>query len=390
MSIAIVFSQFGPYHHSRVLALQRSGVAIKAVQVAEASRTYAWTQNASTVENIYSLTKGAEEDATFFQVFRKACQFWSREKIRIAFLPSYFPATSLALLLSAKVCGVKCIMMNESHAGTEKASGVKRNIKKCLISLFHGAILGGSPHVRHFESLGMRNDKMVTGYDAIDNQYFSDQAEIVRRDSSSYRNKLGLPERYILSLGRMVEKKNLALLVEAFGLHRKNQPDSTLKLAFVGSGECQQSLIALCNQQGLTHTDHPQADVDVDVRFFGFRQIDENPAFYALAEAFVLPSLYEEWGLVVNEAMACGLPILVSETVGSAEDLVQPGVNGYHFDPRSALDLAEKIQMLDRDEQLRSAMGQASLSIIKEWGCENFAIQAKKIISIVSGTTLIA
>ncbi|MEY3894669.1 MAG: hypothetical protein RLZZ214_188, partial [Verrucomicrobiota bacterium] len=102
------------------------------------------------------------------------------------------------------------------------------------------------------------------------------------------------------------------------------------------------------------------------------------------SEAFVLPSLYEEWGLVVNEAMACGLPILVSKTVGSAEDLVVPGLNGYHFDPLSATDLADKILLLEDDPEVRRRMSEASLDRIQSWGCENFAAQARKIISIVT------
>ena len=209
MSIAIVFSQFGPYHHARVAALKRLQHETFAVQIGGLSRTYAWTQGETKVDGLITLTDAAEEDASFFGVFMASRRLWRQKGIQVAFLPSYFPATSLALLLSAKLSGVRCIMMNESHAGTERATGFKRRVKRLLLSLFDGAILGGEPHLRHFESLGMDPQRMVTGYDAIDNDHFAKQARIARGDEELSRKKLALPHRYILSLGRMVPKKNL-------------------------------------------------------------------------------------------------------------------------------------------------------------------------------------
>ena len=77
-------------------------------------------------------------------------------------------------------------------------------------------------------------------------------------------------------------------------------------------------------RKGAERAAAPSASSRAGVYLYGFRQIDENPVFYALAEAFILPSLSEEWGLVVNEAMASGLPVIVSETAGCAEDLLEP------------------------------------------------------------------
>jgi 1,2-diacylglycerol 3-alpha-glucosyltransferase len=386
MNIAIAFSQYGPYHHARVKALSKAAPDLKvfSVQIAANSKTYAWNVERSE-GGIVTLCSGAEEDASFISVFSAALKFWRKEEIVTAFLPSYSPASSLALLISARLCGVKCIMMNESHAGTERAKGFKRIIKKWLISLFHGAIVGGEPHRRYFESLGLSGDNIVTGYDAIDNTYFSEAATKARLEADRIRKELALPERYLLSLGRLVEKKNLTTLVGAFAAFRREQPDSDLKLVFVGSGACQAELVSGCEQLGFCYTlDPAKDDGSADVFFYGFRQIDENPAFYALAEAFVLPSIYEEWGLVVNEAMACGLPILVSRTVGSAEDLVVPGLNGYHFDPTSVQELTTCIRNMDADLDSRRRMGEASLRRIQDWGCENFAKNAQLILERVT------
>lgn len=302
---------------------------------------------------------------------------------------------------------------------------------------------------------------------------------------ADYRKAYGLPERYFLSLGRMVEKKNLATLVAAYakfcdgwrvasdGSARR----APVALVFVGSGELEGALrdqarslgLAVIDRTGwkvgesshsrvfetaegkLTRIDaaesarQPEANkserlaadrtiesadnrmtsevgcsprektedcklntessVENDrgaVYFYGFRQIAENPVFYALAEAFVLPSLKEEWGLVVNEAMACSLPVIVSRTAGCAEDLlpgsesrqcsvgsVQSGENadaddpleqrpnGFVFDPKSSDALSEALgRIADQETDGITEMGKRSREIVAKFSCENFARQA--------------
>jgi glycosyltransferase involved in cell wall biosynthesis len=83
-----------------------------------------------------------------------------------------------------------------------------------------------------------------------------------------------------------------------------------------------------------------------DVLFPGFRKGKELGTYYGLASCFILPSLQEQWGLVVNEAMAAGLPVLVSQTSGCAPDLVQEGVNGFTFDPTNPMQLAELMEKI--------------------------------------------
>jgi glycosyltransferase involved in cell wall biosynthesis len=110
------------------------------------------------------------------------------------------------------------------------------------------------------------------------------------------------------------------------------------------------------------------------VRLPGFIQYEALPSYYGLAGAFVHASTSEQWGLVVNEAMASGLPVLVSERCGCAPDLVEDGINGSTFDPHDVEELAGLMQRVAAmTDQRRLAMGRAGQRIVADWGPERFA-----------------
>ena len=114
--------------------------------------------------------------------------------------------------------------------------------------------------------------------------------------------------------------------------------------------------------------------LDACVHLPGFKQYPELPAYYGLASAFIHASTTEQWGLVVNEAMASGLPVLVSNRCGCARDLVQEGVNGFTFDPYNVEQMAELMLKISTFQDVSlSAFGDASRAIIIKWGPERFA-----------------
>jgi len=111
----------------------------------------------------------------------------------------------------------------------------------------------------------------------------------------------------------------------------------------------------------------------------GFKQYPDLPAYYGLANAFIHASTKEPWGLVVNEAMASGLPVLVSNRCGCAADLVQEGVNGFTFDPYNVEQLAQFMFQISAFQPFRlSAFGDASRKIISNWGPDRFAAGLKR------------
>jgi len=375
-AVAVVWSSFGPYHVSRcegAVAATGRMYDVVGIELARQSRTYAWnmvTRDVSFTRRTLSL--GAVEDLSPLRTFVLLRRAFKDAGCTAAFLESYWPARNLACFAAAKSLGLRTIMMNESHDGTAKAKGLALSLKKMLVRRFDAALVGGERHRQYFASLGLPRERIFLGYDAVDNHYFEREAGAARASGAALRAAYGLPRRYVLSLGRMVPKKNLSVLIRACAL-LKQVNGSAFPVVFVGSGADEDALKRLAADRGLRVIDRTvdESTAEGDVYFYGFRQIEENPIFYALAEAFVLPSVAEEWGLVVNEAMACATPVIVSRNAGAAE-LVRQGLNGYRFDAVSADELARVINEFVADPQLSSRLGRTAAADIKNWGCERF------------------
>lgn len=127
----------------------------------------------------------------------------------------------------------------------------------------------------------------------------------------------------------------------------------------VGTGEIEHELRVLATSLGMEN-----------VVFGGFINQAELPKVYAASDIFVLPSENEPWGLIVNEVMCAGIPVVVAEEVGCVPDLVKDGVNGYHIKAGDVGSLAIALEKLLGDEARRKKMGAASLSIIRGWSYE--------------------
>lgn len=405
--LLIVWGNWGPYHYARFRTLydygRSCGFRVQGLELFPSSGYYDWQ---TTVDHsaIHHLDLGQiETEFNLGPILSKLFPFLWNFRPHVIFVPSYWH-WSLFINATGRLLGAKIVMMNESHSGTERARGLTRTLKKAVVKRFHAALVGGNPHRRHFAKLGLDESVIHLGYDAVDNEHFTNESQAARLDAENLREQFQLPEHYFLNLGRMVKKKNLLLLIQAYALLLKRDPLLPHDLVLVGSGEEIDGLRSFCRQLKLTIVDQtdPQrlqqrvghrkhlataggertereegttSAIELrtpTVHFYGFRQIHENPIFYALASAFILPSSTEEWGLVVNEAMASGLPVLVSKEAGCAEDLVQEGVNGFTFSPRSAEELTNLLATV-ADPTVVPSMGENSLQIVRDWGCERFA-----------------
>ncbi|NTU67266.1 MAG: glycosyltransferase family 4 protein [Chlorobiaceae bacterium] len=227
-------------------------------------------------------------------------------------------------------------------------------VKRQVYSHVDAIVVPAPSHDATYRHFGFAAERLFHGVNAVDNAFFgSGRATPVENLP---------PSPFLLCVGRQIPIKNCALLLKAF-MAIAEQPESRAwNLVFVGEGTEHDTLTKLA---GALHGKR--------VHFVPFNSQEKLSWYYQAASAMVLPSLRETWGLVVNEAMAAGLPVLVSNRCGCAETLVHDGENGFVFDPERIESISESLlKFFALDRAKRSVMAERSRAIVADWGLERF------------------
>ena len=256
----------------------------------------------------------------------------------------------------------KCFTFFESKRDDTKRYFWVECVKRRIVRKLEGAICGGRSHQEYAIELGARPERTLTGYDVVDNHFFKEHAGHARSDETNLRKSYRLPEKYFLSCARFVEKKNIAGLLEAFKRYRKDCGGKPWDLVLCGDGPLRDKLERKVNREQMT-----------GVHFAGFQPAERLAVYYGLAKCFVLASQVEQWGLVVNEAMACGLPVLVSRAAGAVHELVRDKENGFTFNPSDISQLSRLMVEMAGGKYDLPAMGRRSSELIAPWNPELFA-----------------
>ncbi len=402
--VAVLFHRLGPYHHARLRIAGRL-LSVVAVESSGVDETYAWDAVAG-ADHFERLTLFDRADAQKQPAAEVASRVGSAlDKVRpvAVVVPGWADSAALGALRWCIQNRVPAVMMSESTAWDERRRPWKEWMKRRIVGLCSAALVGGTPHKDYMVKLGMPAERVFLGYDAVENEHFARGAKGVRGQRSEVRNKYELPERYFLASARFVEKKNLARLLQAFARYRELAGRSEIgdrRSESIGENAEMLKTETLKSESSIPSTLNPQLSTEpwslvllgdgplrssifnlrsslglhASVRLPGFIQYDALPAYYGLASAFIHASTTEQWGLVVNEAMASGLPVLVSNRCGCAQDLVKDGVNGFTFDPLNVKQLAQLMFQISAFQPFRlSAFGDASRELISNWGPERFA-----------------
>lgn len=279
----------------------------------------------------------------------------------VVWIQGWALATNWLVWLSTVISGKPLLIRGESNALEEPkgAKGAaKRTILRILFSRVSGFLAIGRLNEKFYSSYGISEDRIFPVPYSVDNGFFIRQAGELLLQRHSLRRAYGIDQELpvVLFTGKLISKKRPLDLIRAFADAQAHAPSS---LALVGDGELRQDLESYVAARAIPR-----------VHFLGFRNQSEIGKLYALADLFVLPSSSEPWGLSVNEAMCFGLPVIVSDQVGSGYDLVRPGVNGYVYPNGDDAALSSCIlQALASSEQL-AAMGSESRKIIDRWNIE--------------------
>ena len=374
-TIALIHTQFGPYHIARAKVLQKiySG-SVSLIQLASQELQREWVVDEE-VPGVFTVAQGALEKLTPKTLANKLVEYLTRINPSVVIIAGYSHLAMRSATSWARQNGVKTVLLSDSQYLDQPRNIMKETLKGLWIrNNFDAAFVAGASAASYLNNLGFSRDRIWRCYDVVDNQYFAQSSAIAQQSPDKIRQKLNLPEHFFLYVGRFSPEKNLLRLLEAYNLYQQQKDQNIWSLVMVGNGPQQPQLQQRVTQLGLKN-----------VVWSGFKQISELPTYYALASALILPSISEPWGLVVNEAMACGLPILISDRCGCLLDLVFPGINGYVFNPLKIASIKAGLDYLSSQSNEKSQkMADASCQIIANYNPETWAESLVDCVNILS------
>ena len=369
MTIAIIWQRFLPYHRARIrraaLFLYRRGIKLIAMEVATQDTTYGFPpespEDAPPIQyhccfpdiNYHSL-KASKIHGTVLNALREFGP-------DVVFAPATPFPEGMAAIHYRTEYNKKVVMMDDSWELTDQRGFLIKAVKRMIHSNVDAVFIPAQSHAPYFLKAGFPENRVVFGVDVVDNDYYSKNAEYALKNEKNIRQARGMPENYFLFVGRVMPKKGLETLLQAYKIYRTSVKDNKWDLVIVGIGGNLEEL----KKAYAAHR---------DIQFPGAQFGSNLCHYYALARALVVPSLSDQWGLVINEGMACGLPVIASRGCGATATLVHDGDNGWTFGPGDADDLARcLIEAHGAGDEKLASMGRRSMAIIASWSTERFA-----------------
>jgi glycosyltransferase involved in cell wall biosynthesis len=272
----------------------------------------------------------------------------------------YSTASAWIAALAAKSMGIKVMFRGEATL-VQPRSFFKRITKalvvRCFLKLVDVVAYSCSANREYFEHYGVREDRLLFVPCAVDNTRF--QSEARRLDRRKARALLGLKDnaKVVLSVGQLIPRKRPLDIIQAL---ETLQDQFSITLVMVGDGPLRQSLEGYCQSKKLDN-----------IRFDGFKNQTELAAYYSAADIFLLTSEYDPSPKALNEAMNFHLPVVVSDNVGTVDDLVRDGHNGFIVACSDVQAIAGACKRIFQSPEIANAMGQRSAEMIEEWTFEN-------------------
>lgn len=340
-SIAFVWESFAFHHIERCTACAShfaGRLDVHGIEIATYDTNYNWRKG-SDGDGLSKITLFPGEVRQKIGTVRCALriiQTCLKIRARHVFLCNYeLPAIFLSAI-ALRLLGRQVVIMQDSKFDNKQRHIGFELFKSVLYSPYHAALAAGQRTRGYLRFLGFRDERVFVGYDTISVARVQRMAGIDAAPSG-----VSHADRHFTIIARFIAKKNITLALEAYAAYMadrsRRRPPRALYLC--GSGELEPLLRKRVAELRLEH-----------VHFSGYLNEEEIARMLGSTLALILPSIEEQHGLVVNEALAMGVPILLSDNCGARDLLVRSGVNGYVFEPDNAAGLAHFMTALDRDE----------------------------------------
>jgi 1,2-diacylglycerol 3-alpha-glucosyltransferase len=377
MHIIILFHNIGGYHAARLrathAAFQSLGWTLTAIQVTDKTHEHPWGNLSQEItfplKTLIPCTPGmtdADCSSDSPQAATNLQQLLAQLQPEVFVIPGWGFRVSRTALQWCQTHRIPAILMSESKRDDEPRQWWKERLKSFLyVKKFQAALVGGQSHRDYLVQLGLSQSRIFLGYDAVDNDYFTQQANAARQAPDAARQaQPAIPQKnYFLAATRFIPRKNVLALIQAYVEYRQRVGVTAWDLVICGSGQEETRIREQIDHAGLSEAVHLP----------GFITYQKIGAWYGFAGAFIHPALHEQWGLVVNEACAAGLPILCSKTVGASE-LVRDRYNGFTFDPHQVSQItAALVNLHALDPGQRSEWGHHSQTMVGQYGPAAFA-----------------
>ncbi|HSL42299.1 MAG TPA: glycosyltransferase family 4 protein [Anaerolineales bacterium] len=371
--IVFVQTTLGHYEHARLLDLaqycQGEGFAFLNIELSGSIRDYPWFR--TTVQQGYSnlslFPSDKLDEIPEKKLWRALKDCLEKLEPDVVFLAGY----SLSILRKAKIwCErrkIATVLISDSNEFDKRRYTPVEFLKSLFVRRFDAAFVAGQSSSVYIQHLGIPKERIAFGCDVVDVKKLAEQAVCSRKHIFEIRQRWNLPLNYFLFVGRMIPEKNIIGLLAAFEQFlRKKESNGEWHLVICGAGGQEKEIEVFL--KNLSSEDQSI------IHLPGFVEPDRLVDFYSAASYLVLPSISETWGLVVNEAMACSLPVIVSKRAGSSFDLVREGENGWTIDPFDTEMMSNVLgNAANMDERTREKFGQKSRALITNWDLDLFS-----------------
>lgn len=293
----------------------------------------------------------------------------------------YNTATTMLGMLAAKALGIPVLVRADVWLGDRVRSGCKLAVKALFFKLLQWLVdgvltIGTMNHAYWTHYFGEEVPLFLMPY-AVDNDYFQHRSQEAELSRSALQRELQLEadRPVILFASKLQGRKRCDDLLKAYAaLVRRQTLSKQPYLLIVGDGEERSALEEQAKAEGLN-----------DVRFCGFQNQTQMPRFFDLCTVFVLPSRHEPWGLIVNEVMNAGRPVIVSDEVGCYPDLVRDGVEGLVFPAGDIAALTAALAKVLDDPGVAAKMGARGLERIRNWSFEEDVAVLCEALTAITG-----
>ncbi len=338
-NILFLVHKIGPYHNARFKDLAKS-VNLTVVEILPESKEYDWDNIKE--EKIYKIIQikehkdGIEQKGK--QLLNNITEIISTANPQLIINTGWANRSYLAVVYLAKQKKIPVITVSDSTYDDVPRSKYKEKLKQPIINAFDGFIAAGSRSTLYLKTHAVQSP-IKTPWDVVDNDYFAQTTDFNKKEI--IKKKYQLPDNYLLCVSRYIPKKNHKNLISAYQ-QAKKEFNIQAKLVFIGCGPLKKEIIQQIQD----------AQLENDILLFDFIQYDEIPYFYKGSKAVLLCSNSDQWGLVINEALACSKAVLVTNKCGCADDLVEDGKNGWivNSDVDSLKQGLQKIEETNSDQ----------------------------------------